>query len=102
MRWADSPLRYELGRLAGRWGELGGARAEARRWWWRFVRRYPCELCTDCGRPVGRCTDSWWRAPDELWLEVTGSDAGVLCPPCFTNRCRTRGIPLHYEAVVGV
>jgi len=70
--------------------------------WWRHVRRYEYEVCHMCGRPVGRCTGSWWRADDELWIDGGGPLWGVLCPPCFTRCCDAAGQPVHYVAVRGV
>lgn len=67
--------------------------------YWRFARFHPYEICGDCGRPVGRCTASWWAAPDELWNEVTNDPHLVLCPPCFTSRAAAAGIPVRYAAV---
>lgn len=71
-----------------------------RRWYWIFVRRWETEICSRCGRPVARCTDSWWQAPDALWLEVNGGLGGVLCPPCFTKACRRAGYSVSWRAEV--
>lgn len=68
--------------------------------WWRHVRRYAYEVCDHCGQPVGRCTGSWWRAPELLWLKVNRSENGVLCPPCFTARADALGLAVHWEAVI--
>jgi hypothetical protein len=54
-----------------------------RRFWWRHVRGYACELCQDCGGPVGVV----WTAPDDLWLAEVGLPPwGVLCVHCFDDR----------------
>lgn len=72
-----------------------------RRWYWIFLRRWETEICGACGRPVRRCTDSWWEADDDLWLKVVGTPWGVLCPPCFTKACRAQGVWISWKAVVG-
>lgn len=99
----DSVLMHELGRLCRRrWPYPPGVLAELRRWYWIFVRRYAFEVCNRCGRPVGRCTDSWWSADDELWMTVNGGFAGVMCPPCFTRACRARGIHVYWRPIIDV
>jgi hypothetical protein len=87
--------------------ELPGGRAMSRtplramrRVYWRHVRRYDGEICDRCGRPVGRCTGSWWCAPDALWRDLNGGFAGVMCPPCFTAAAESVGIFVHWEATV--
>lgn len=78
-------------------------RAGLRGLWWWLIRRYAFELCQDCGRPVGRAiAGTWWRAPDELWLRVVGTQGGTLCPQHFTDRAERQGIRIHWEAVSGV
>jgi hypothetical protein len=42
-------------------------------------------------------TRSYWKAPDALWNEVVGTDAGTLCPPCFTLAARAKDIPVHWR-----
>lgn len=54
-------------------------RALWRAWWWAFVRRYECEICSECGRPVRHV----WTAPDPVWSSVMPGPGGVLCAPCF-------------------
>jgi hypothetical protein len=44
-------------------------------------------------------TRSYWKAPDALWNEVVGTDAGTLCPPCFTLAARAKDIAIHWLAV---
>lgn len=76
-------------------------RARARAFWHYIIRRWPLEICTDCGRPVGRATGpSWWHADNELWLEVNGTYEGVLCPPCFTVRALAKSILVYWSPVV--
>lgn len=105
----NSVLLYELreGRRlqASRW-------ALFKRWFWIFVARYDSEICTECGSRVGPHTGSWWECDDDLWIEVTEPKhiengpqlrfigSGVLCPPCFTEACRQKGISIHWKAVV--
>lgn len=84
-----------------------------RRFWWSHVRRYAYELCDSCGRPVSRCVgdlvpdgegvwslspSTYWRAPDDLWMRVTGSASAVLCPQCFTMAARDIGEWIRWEA----
>ena len=98
-RFPDSVLLCEIRRLRdGHWP--APAIVHARRWYWIFVRRYAYEICSACGRPVGRCTDSYWTADDALWIEIMGSEQGVLCPPCFTGVCRERGVHVYWKAAV--
>jgi hypothetical protein len=63
----------ESRRLAPRW---------LRRWWWQRVRGYGCEICVDCGGPVGLV----WTAPDHLWRALGLPDWMVLCVHCFDRR----------------
>lgn len=96
---SDSKLRYEVHRLRERrWP--APLRVHLRRWYWIFVRRYPLEICHTCGRPVGRCTGSWWHADDALWLQVTGDPNGVVCPVCFTEAADRLRVFVHYVATV--
>lgn len=78
-------------------------RAALRGLWWWLVRRYACELCQDCGRPVGHeIGDTYWRADDALWLRVHGSPAGSVCTRCFVERADALGVFVHVEVVAGV
>jgi hypothetical protein len=55
------------------------------------------EFCETCGRRV----DQTWRAPDDLWLEITGrAVAGVRCVPCFDDAAMRRGLILRWRADV--
>lgn len=47
------------------------------RWW--LIRNYACELCQDCGRPVG-----------------------TVCTGCFVERAEELGVFVHVEVVAGV
>lgn len=92
-------LRYELRRVRHlravgkhRW------RVTLRAWYWRFVKRYECEICQDCGCGLDlRYGPSYWMADDALWLETVGADSGVLCIRCFTIRCSDLGISLRWR-----
>lgn len=75
-------------------------RARLRAIWHFGIKRYDYEICMECGRPVGPHTDSWWSADDVLWQEMTGSEHGVLCPPCFTGICRERGVHIYWKAAI--
>lgn len=101
MDWENSRIRYEAARLLGRrHAPSSGFRASVRRLYWIFVRGYEYEICNHCGCPVGRCTGSWWKADDALWIEVNGRSEGVMCPPCFTEACKAKGFVIHWKTVV--
>lgn len=99
---SDSRLRYEARRLRGLEGPaVVGVLPEMRRWYWRFVRRYEYEICNDCGRPVSRsAAPTWWAAPDLLWNTIVGSEHGVLCMACFTDRADGRGFAIRWVAEI--
>lgn len=64
---------------------------------------YPYETCRDCAEPVSLVVRDnkptmYWRAPDDLWLSVVGTDERVLCPGCFTARAVDKGIYLAWTA----
>jgi len=50
-----------------------------------LLKTYPliedCARCEDCGRNIHD-----FHVPDEVWLNVYGSDSGVLCYDCFCDR----------------
>jgi len=69
-------------------GTLGGLRF----WYWRNIRRYPCELCLSCGRPVNLI----WAAPDELWRQVVGDPYTVVCSCCFDRLALRAGLLLRW------
>lgn len=56
----------------------------------RFVVEDPdfrdCARCDDCNRIVRD-----FVAPDGLWLDVIGSEGGVLCYNCFCHKARAKG-----------
>ncbi len=54
------------------------------------------EFCKKCGQrqPVV------WTARDELWLAVTGSPHGVLCPGCFDKAAEAKGLFLRWKPSV--
>ena len=39
-----------------------------------------------------------WKAPDSLWLELTGrrDGSGLICPQCFDILAREKGIELYW------
>ena len=54
------------------------------------------EHCRDCGRTYSLM--GWWRAPDALWLRVTGERyGGLFCPDCFGKRAFAKGIVLRWS-----
>jgi hypothetical protein len=57
------------------------------------------EICKKCGKPVAKTAITWWRAPDELWLRIYGTDAGIRCIPCFTEDCEAQGVTVYWLAV---
>lgn len=75
-------------------------RAALRGLWWWLVRRYPNELCQDCGRPVGRSIGTYWHASDELYERVRGTLHGTVCPGCFTEAAEERGVFIYWSPQV--
>lgn len=67
---------------------------------------YDGEVCMDCGFPVAHFVGSYWTAPHLLWNyvlggpEATDDPGGILCPPCFTLRCRELGVSVAWKAEV--
>jgi hypothetical protein len=78
-----------------------GWRAQVRRWWWIIVRRYECEICNHCGRPVGEANGSYWLATDGLWARVEGKVTGVSCMRCFAEHAVEAGTHVWWLAVEG-
>lgn len=39
-----------------------------------------------------------WKAPNSLWLKVTGYEesSGLMCPQCFDALAREKGIGLYW------
>jgi hypothetical protein len=89
-----SRISYVLWRR--RWS--GGFTAQIRAFWHHVVRGYRYEICGECGRPVGLV----WFAPDDLWLEVSGSEAGISCIPCFDAKLESRGVYVSWRPTLGV
>lgn len=70
------------------------------------------EICRDCGGNMAfdECLNPSdgpdfsyiWRAPDELWHEVTGwQNWGILCIPCFNRRAQDQGKLLYWQCSEG-
>jgi hypothetical protein len=89
-----SRISYVLWRR--RW--KGGLTARARAFWHHVVRGYRYEICDECGRPVGLV----WLAADDLWLEVSGTKAGVRCISCFNTELEKRGVFVSWRPTRGV
>lgn len=53
------------------------------------------EWCRDCGRTIQHT----WNAPNRLWVDVMGENAGPRCIRCFDKRARRRGWWLIWEPV---
>lgn len=102
--------------------------ARARRFYWKYLRRYRYEICGNpghrhgtirrgCGRPVGVV----WRAPTGIWNYVVASQdvtaytvrkgaaggpreeraegvGGTLCLDCFTRFAEEQDIFLSWES----
>ena len=51
------------------------------------------ETCQNCNRRYKLC----WKAPDEIWGKVTGSENGLLCIPCFDALAAANGIALCWD-----
>lgn len=74
---------------------------QARRLYWRHVRRHPYELCHACGRPVVKGTGpAWWSATDELWYEIRGDRNGIRCMACFAAEAWEKGIQIYWRPLV--
>jgi hypothetical protein len=58
------------------------------------------ENCDNCGMPLVFFTRSFWSTDNELWVKVTGLESGILCPPCFTDLARSKGIHIRWKAVI--
>lgn len=63
-------------------------------WQWvnrKLLKTYPlieeCARCGDCGRNVHD-----FHVPDDVWMDVIGSDEGVWCYDCFCDRAERKGI----------
>lgn len=94
--------------FSGVWGRWSWARSMKRRprtpigWlrlaWHDFVVHglLDCggERCQDCGRDY-----VLWRAPDDLYEQVHGTAAGLLCPMCFDHQALKQGISVEFQAV---
>jgi hypothetical protein len=52
--------------------------------------------CMDCGQS-NLLGDTYWFADNALWNEVVPED-GILCAPCFTNRCDAQGVGIGWRA----
>lgn len=82
MRNGIKRLRYSM-RVKRHPRSLSGL---LRLWWHDFVI-HPLfeggERCQDCGRDY-----VLWRAPDDLYEVVIGSNRGLFCPACFDRRSR--------------
>lgn len=91
-RWSYRVLR--------RPGQLPTLGAKLRWVYWRHVRCYDYEVCHRCGRPVMPHTNSWWHAPDDLWIAMGGAAFGVTCPPCFHDMARAKGTRVYFMATV--
>lgn len=85
-----------------------------RRWYWRHVRRYAYEMCDCCGHPVASrafglihedeelAPRTYWFADNHVWNRVVGSEVGVLCPRCFTEKAEAMGVPVGWRCgIVG-
>lgn len=55
------------------------------------------ERCHDCNKRYDRTI---WHAPDDLWLRIMGGEGGLLCPPCFDDRCKSLGLFLIWRPEV--
>jgi hypothetical protein len=67
---------------------------------WNEIRRYAYETCDHCGRKnAPTIGDAWWTADDATWVTVMGHGGGCLCPRCFTEAARRRGVSVHWQAV---
>jgi hypothetical protein len=92
-------------------GRLPTPMAKLRFVWWAVICFYRYEMCHDCGGRVMPHTRSWWETDNDLWIEVVAPKhieigkthrvgGGVLCPPCFTDRARAKGISISWHARV--
>lgn len=97
--YPGDPLPYPIMRLLWTRKAIGEVPWRSRpRWLWNALT-YSYEICFDCGGKVGPHTDSYWLADDALWNEIMGGPSGVVCPPCFTKRCRSAGVHVYWKPV---
>ncbi|MDP9113881.1 MAG: hypothetical protein M3O20_09375, partial [Acidobacteriota bacterium] len=48
---------------------------------------HPENMCQECGGP-----NPVWFAPNHIWNQIVGSEAGMLCPVCFIKRADSKGL----------
>lgn len=51
------------------------------------------EVCHSCGR-----SNPIWSAENDLWNEVNGSPAGIICPTCFGEAAKWKGVDVYFRA----
>jgi hypothetical protein len=69
--------------------------------WMTWARRYPWELCQECGRPNAYEPPFAWRADDAMWRKLVNADgSGLMCPSCFNQLAAAHGIRLYWRAEV--
>lgn len=67
------------------------------------LRRWHYETCDHCGRKnAPTIGGTWWAADDETWVAVMGHKGGCLCPRCFTEAAKRRGIHVYWKAALDV
>ena len=64
--------------------------------WNVLVLRHYSESCEVCGR---RYFSTVWVASTELYRSVHGNNHGQMCPACFTNLGRSKGIKVFWAAL---
>lgn len=94
----DWPVFSRISYVLWRRKWSGGLTARARAFWHHVVRGYRYEICRECGRPVGLV----WLAPNDLWLAVFGTEAGIRCIPCFNAELESRGVYVSWRPTLGV
>lgn len=91
-RTGEHEARYHLRLLRYRWRTAHSRQAKMRAVLW-FMTGYYIEDCQQCGRKMPL---SWW-APDDLWLQLVGSPAGIYCPVCFDALAESSGYRLRWS-----
>lgn len=82
--------------LLNRHGHMKNWPARLRAVWYAWICLYDGEICNDCGRPVARGIGTYWMADDKFWMDLVGKYSKILCPSCFADRGKEKGILIYW------